>query len=152
MNMKEIIKPSLHKRIKLSCMDTSTQLGGTGSRKRSNGGLFDSILLSVNDENFIQNEMTMAENPETQFSCVREAFIKKKKKSTKPEKFKIQKTYDFQKFINNYSEYYVDKTLWIKDILECKNRVQVYTRPRGMGKSLNMSMLAQYLDIKGNSN
>eukprot|EP00347_Sterkiella_histriomuscorum_P005436 403356627 len=143
--MREIIKPSPYKRIKLSCMDTSTTIA-RGRKKMP----FDSMLLNASDDNFVQNEMTMAENPETQFSCVKEAFAKKKK-SSKPEKFKIQKTCDYQKFQANYPEYYVDKTLWIKEVVESKHRIQVYTRPRGMGKSMNLNMLYRYLDIKQNS-
>ena len=33
--------------------------------------------------------------------------------------------------------YYVDKTLFIKDV--CKEKVALYTRPRRFGKTLNMN-------------
>lgn len=42
--------------------------------------------------------------------------------------------------------YYVDKTLFIKDILDSKSYVNLYTRPRRFGKTLNMSMLKYYFE------
>lgn len=42
--------------------------------------------------------------------------------------------------------YYIDKTLFIKDILDNESRVILITRPRRFGKTLNMSMLKYYLD------
>ena len=36
---------------------------------------------------------------------------------------------------------FVDKTLFIKDIIETEDKAMVITRPRRWGKSLNMSML-----------
>jgi len=42
--------------------------------------------------------------------------------------------------------YYVDKTLFIKDILDSKSYVNHYTRPRRFGKTLNMSMLKYYFE------
>ncbi len=41
--------------------------------------------------------------------------------------------------LNNY--YYVDKTLLIKDILDSKAKVNLFTRPRRFGKTLNISMI-----------
>ncbi|GAB6393668.1 MAG: AAA family ATPase [Treponematales bacterium] len=46
---------------------------------------------------------------------------------------------------------YVDKTLFIEHFLEDPNRVLLIARPRRMGKSLNMNMLAAYLDLKRDS-
>ena len=46
--------------------------------------------------------------------------------------------------MNDY--YYVDKTLLIKDILEKKGIVSLFTRPRRFGKSLNISMLQCFFD------
>ena len=40
---------------------------------------------------------------------------------------------------NNY--YFVDKTLFIRELLEMKGEVNLFTRPRRFGKTLNMSML-----------
>ncbi len=45
--------------------------------------------------------------------------------------------------------YYVDKTLLIKDLLDNKASVNLFTRPRRFGKTLNMSML-QYFFEKDN--
>ena len=50
---------------------------------------------------------------------------------------------------NNY--YYVDKTLMISEFLERKAEVTLITRPRRFGKTLNMSMLAEFLDITKDS-
>ena len=47
--------------------------------------------------------------------------------------------------IENFKElidkgyYYVDKTMWIKDVLS--EKLVSYTRPRRFGKTLNMSVL-----------
>ena len=42
--------------------------------------------------------------------------------------------------------YYIDKTLFIKHIIDNESRVALITRPRRFGKTLNMSMLRYYLD------
>ena len=56
-------------------------------------------------------------------------------------------TMDFKKMrVNDY--YYIDKTMYIKDILDNKSEVILVTRPRRFGKTLNMSMLRYYFDIK----
>lgn len=53
----------------------------------------------------------------------------------------------FSKIIkDNY--YYVDKTNMIKDLLNSKSEVTLFTRPRRFGKSLNMDMLKAFF-IKG---
>ena len=46
----------------------------------------------------------------------------------------------FEKLINN-NYYYVDKTLLIKELLDKKEDVNLFTRPRRFGKTLNLSML-----------
>ena len=52
---------------------------------------------------------------------------------------------NFEKLIgNNY--YYVDKTLLIKELLDKKGDVNLFTRPRRFGKSLNLSMLRYYFE------
>ncbi len=43
--------------------------------------------------------------------------------------------------------YYVDKTSLIKDLLENKGKVNLFTRPRRFGKTLNMSMLQCFFEI-----
>ena len=42
--------------------------------------------------------------------------------------------------------YYIDKTMYIKDIMDNKSIVILVTRPRRFGKTLNMSMLKYYFD------
>ena len=44
--------------------------------------------------------------------------------------------------------YFVDKTLFIKDLLDNKAAVNLFTRPRRFGKTLNMSMLQYYFEDK----
>ena len=54
-------------------------------------------------------------------------------------------TSDFKKMrINDY--FYIDKTMYIKDILDNKSEIILVTRPRRFGKTLNMSMLKYYFD------
>ncbi|MCD8231268.1 MAG: ATP-binding protein [Clostridiales bacterium] len=45
--------------------------------------------------------------------------------------------------------YYVDKTGLIRDLLNNWAKVNLFTRPRRFGKSLNMSMLKYFFDIGG---
>ena len=42
--------------------------------------------------------------------------------------------------------YYIDKTMYIKDIIDNEASVLLVTRPRRFGKTLNMSMLKYYFD------
>lgn len=42
--------------------------------------------------------------------------------------------------------YYVDKTLLIKEILDEKVNVALFTRPRRFGKTLNMDMLRTFFE------
>lgn len=54
---------------------------------------------------------------------------------------------DFKKMIeDNY--YYVDKTSFIAEVLEKKAEATLITRPRRFGKTLNMTTLKYFLDIK----
>lgn len=46
---------------------------------------------------------------------------------------------------------YVDKTLWVEEVLGQAAEVMLITRPRRFGKTLNMSMLAHFLDQRRNS-
>ena len=54
--------------------------------------------------------------------------------------------------IENFKEfssedfYYVDKTLFIKELLQNWGKVNLFTRPRRFGKSLNMSMLKCFFE------
>ena len=47
---------------------------------------------------------------------------------------------DFRKLIE-HGYYYVDKTAFIRDLIDRKGEVNLFTRPRRFGKTLNMSML-----------
>ena len=58
---------------------------------------------------------------------------------------------DFAK-IQNYGYYYVDKTGLIADLLERETaEVTLITRPRRFGKTMGMSMLANFFDIRKDS-
>lgn len=46
--------------------------------------------------------------------------------------------------------YYVDKTMFIAKLLQNWGEVNLFTRPRRFGKSLNMSMLKSFFEIDGN--
>lgn len=54
---------------------------------------------------------------------------------------------DFKKLITS-GYYYVDKTLFIKELLDKKGDVNLFTRPRRFGKTLNMSMLRYFFEKK----
>lgn len=42
--------------------------------------------------------------------------------------------------------YYVDKTLFIKELLDTQGKVNLFTRPRRFGKTLNLSMLRYFFE------
>ena len=48
--------------------------------------------------------------------------------------------------------YYVDKTMLIKDFLDKKPLVSLFTRPRRFGKTLNMDMLRVFFEKTGEDN
>lgn len=58
---------------------------------------------------------------------------------------------DFKRLVDN-GYYFVDKTLMIKELLENKETVNLFTRPRRFGKTLNMSMLQRFFEATGKSN
>ena len=54
---------------------------------------------------------------------------------------------DFKELIQD-EYYYADKTLLIDEMLMNKSKVTLFTRPRRFGKTLNMSMLRYFFDVK----
>ena len=50
------------------------------------------------------------------------------------------------KILRIKKDYYIDKTKYIKDIIDNRSKVLLITRPRRFGKTLNMSMLRYYFD------
>ena len=50
------------------------------------------------------------------------------------------------------NNYFIDKSMYIKDIIDNQSGVVLITRPRRFGKTLNMSMLRYYFDIKEKNN
>lgn len=67
--------------------------------------------------------------------------VNKKKLPVGIESFEKIRTQDF---------YYVDKTVMIRDLIQRWGEVNLFTRPRRFGKSLNMSMLKAFFEIGGN--
>ena len=59
-------------------------------------------------------------------------------------------TQDFRK-LRERKAYYVDKTQMVEEFLESWYEVTLITRPRRFGKTLNMSMLAEFLDCTKDS-
>ncbi len=56
------------------------------------------------------------------------------------------------KMLRKRENYYIDKTMFIKDIIDNQSAVNVITRPRRFGKTLNMSMLKYYFDCRQKDN
>ena len=56
-------------------------------------------------------------------------------------------TLDFKKYIES-GDLYVDKTLFIKEFIDEGSEVNLITRPRRFGKTLNVSMLKYFFDYK----
>lgn len=52
---------------------------------------------------------------------------------------------DFREIIEQ-GYYYVDKTGLIKELLEMRGKVNLFTRPRRFGKTLNLSMLQCFFE------
>ncbi len=48
--------------------------------------------------------------------------------------------------IRNTGYYYVDKTMFMKDMLDLKGKVNLFLRPRRFGKTLNLSMLRYFFE------
>ena len=56
---------------------------------------------------------------------------------------------NFKEIINNNC-YYVDKTKFIEKILNDGSKIKLFTRPRRFGKTLNISTIKHFFDIKNN--
>lgn len=52
---------------------------------------------------------------------------------------------DYRKAVTDY--YYVDKTMLIKEFLDERAQVSLFTRPRRFGKTLNMDMLKTFFEV-----
>lgn len=58
---------------------------------------------------------------------------------------------NFERIISR-DYYYIDKTLLIKEILDNKASVNLFTRPRRFGKTLNISMLQYFFEKREEDN
>ncbi len=59
--------------------------------------------------------------------------------------------------VSNYKElvskyYYVDKTLLIKEVLDIRAKVSLFTRPRRFGKTLTLDMIKTFFEISDTDN
>ena len=54
---------------------------------------------------------------------------------------------DFKKIIEEDC-YYFDKTNYIEELLKDKTKIKLFTRPRRFGKTLNMTTLKYFFDVK----
>ena len=54
---------------------------------------------------------------------------------------------DFRQIIKEDC-YYFDKTNWIEELLKDRAKIKLFTRPRRFGKTLNMSTLKYFFDVK----
>ena len=54
---------------------------------------------------------------------------------------------NFNEIIEN-DLYFVDKSLFIKDIIDSKSKILLFARPRRFGKTLNMNMLKSFFEIE----
>ncbi len=52
---------------------------------------------------------------------------------------------DFRQ-LRTEDNYFIDKSLFIKDVMDNGSEIAVITRPHRFGKTLNMSMLKYYFD------
>ena len=52
---------------------------------------------------------------------------------------------EFFNKIRSNDYYYVDKTLFIKELIDKKGEVNLFTRPRRFGKTLTLDMLRCFL-------
>lgn len=55
---------------------------------------------------------------------------------------------NFEDMVNS-GYYYVDKTVLIKELLDLKGKVNLFTRPRRFGKTLNLSMIRYFFEDTG---
>jgi hypothetical protein len=58
---------------------------------------------------------------------------------------------NFEKMIKS-GYYYVDKTLFIKELIDKKGEINLFTRPRRFGKSLSLSMIQYFFEKCENDN
>ena len=50
---------------------------------------------------------------------------------------------DFKEIINENC-YYIDKTMYIEELINDKSKIKLFTRPRRFGKTLNMLTLKYF--------
>ena len=74
-----------------------------------------------------------------------------KEQKMKPSKRKIPVGLSNYREMKTEKYYVVDKSLMIKEFLDSGAKVTLITRPRRFGKTLNMSMLAEFFDLSKDS-
>lgn len=58
---------------------------------------------------------------------------------------------DFKEIIDK-DKYYVDKTVMLRELLEHAGKINLYTRPRRFGKTLNLSMIRRFFEKELDAN
>lgn len=104
----------------------------------------------VKDNSVLYNAVTedkSAENP----TGSAEKITKDKKDNTGQYKRKLAIGVQDFRFLRERKAYYVDKTQLIEEFLDSWYQVTLVTRPRRFGKTLNMSMLSEFLDCTKDS-
>ena len=64
------------------------------------------------------------------------------------EKKRIAIGYEFYIEFVDGNFYYVDKTLFIKELFDKGGKVNLFTRPRRFGKTLALTMLKTFFEIR----
>ena len=60
------------------------------------------------------------------------------------ERKKVPISTDNFKELREKNYYFIDKSLFIKEVIECNSEVILIPRPRRFGKSINISMLKYF--------
>ena len=55
--------------------------------------------------------------------------------------------FDFKELVSS-QYHFVDKTLLIRDVANIRNKTLIYTRPQRFGKSINLSMLDYFFNVR----
>ena len=64
------------------------------------------------------------------------------------ESFKLPVGIESFEEIRSDGYYYVDKTKLIEQLVDSRGKVNLFTRPRRFGKTLNMSMLKSFFELE----
>ena len=106
---------------------------------------------------FIEKDVKIGYTPYTGYGGITDFCITGKMRGVRmivkeqPVKVKMAIGIDNFREMREKQNYYVDKTRLIAEYLTAGDKVTLLTRPRRFGKTLNMSMLAEFFDITKDS-